>query len=872
MKTRSYLFIATLFPCMVISTTQISAQCPVGYNRAQLNWDCLDYLVTSGNYSGFVTAAVANNQFFAMGPNRVNIVTTANMGLTGENATHTGNVTGYGDQDVEYRPTANGETITITFETEVRNAAFTLYDVDANAIFNVTAANTAAVAQTVTGVTYAGTVLTVVGAVGKTITATSATNQANTSNNGTVTLSIAGPVKTITIAVTNRGTDNEFWLSDIFACVTGSFPDLTYHAASRPWTGMPSYTIIVADSIFYLLDPATGFVEELFDDPGSSSMNSLGYDAINRIVYYTYNRSGPGGTINPNNKTIWRYRIDTDAISSVTGDVTTGPLNIPTFDNGVESAGASFYNGSFYCGIKGYNNSRTSLRENIIWKIDFDASQNPIRATQVYAIRGDSTIGPRDRLVHDWSDFVASNGMIYDFDGAANGTAFTDSMYYHFNLMTGEKTLFNPSDGIKPSQAAVDWQGRIYNMWGTVPGQLSQAMIAPYNFDGTLDLANQHLIFTLPGPVSPFANWADAAEAFRPNCDFGDAPASYDPDPWSPAVHERDTMLRIGATFDREPVKTSSAAANADGVDEDGISFVPIFSNLYNYYLATVQVFNNTGSDATMMAWLDYNGNGVFDASEAIAPVVVPSSPSMQSRFLYWTGITSSIPNGSFTYLRVRIVRGTGTMTSANATGYYRGGETEDYRVLVDNVVLAVDLMSFDAETINNSVKLTWNTADEKNLDGFDIQRSADNNTWTSIDIVAASGNNRVGLNSYNYTDVKPLAGKSYYRLKLLSGDGRQKYSDTRTIIFKGIEEFSISPNPAASNATVYINSLVNTTGTLRLSNINGQVILDEAHKIRKGANTIDLSAAGRMPGGIYIVQLRVNDEVFTQKLIIIKK
>jgi hypothetical protein len=872
MKTRSYLLIAMLFLCMVISTSQISAQCPGGYNRAQLNWDCLDYLVTSGNYAGFVSTAVANNQFFAMGPNRVNIVATANLGSVGENATHTGNVTGYGDQDVEFRPSASGDIITITFETEVRNASFTLYDVDAAAVFNVSAVNTAAVAQTVIGTTYAGSILTVAGAVGKTITATVAA-VANNLNTATVTLSVAGPVKTITITITNRGTDNEFWLSDIFACVTGSFPDLTYHAASRPWTGMPSYTIIVADSIFYLLDPATGYVEELFDDPGSSSMNSLGYDAINRIVYYTYNRSGPGGIINQNNKTIWKYNIDAETISAVTTDVTVAPLNIPTFNNGVESAGASFYNGSFYFGIEGYNSSRTSLRENIIWKIDFDASQAVTRATQVYAIRGDSTIGPRDRLVHDWSDFVASNGMIYDFDGAANGTAFTDSAYYHFNLMTGERLYFAPSDGIKPAQAAVDWQGQIYNMYGTVPGQLSQAIIAPYNLDGSMDLANQHMIFTLPGPVSPFANWADAAEAFRPNCDFGDAPASYDPDPLAPAVHERDTALRIGATFDREAVKTSSAGANADGTDEDGISFVPIFSTLYNYYLATVQVYNNTGSDATLMAWLDYNGNGLFDASEALAPIVVPSSPSMQSRFLYWTGISSPIPNGSFTYLRVRMVGGTGTMTSANATGYYRGGETEDYQVLVDNVVLSVDLMSFDARTTNNnSVKLTWNTADEKNLDGFEIQRSADNNTWTGIDIVAASGNDRGGVNSYNYTDIQPLSGKSYYRLKLLSGDGRQKYSDTRTIIFKGIEEFSIAPNPAASSTTVYINSLVNTTGRLRLSNINGQVILDEAQQIRKGPNTINVSATDQMPGGIYIVQLWVNDEVFTKKLIITKK
>jgi hypothetical protein len=849
MKTKSYLLI--IFLCAILNS-KAEAQCTP----------------STGNYTGYVTAANANNQFFAMGPNRVNIVTTANLGLQGENATHTGNVANYTGQDVEYRPTANGEVVTITFETEVTNASFTLYDVDATAVFTVSAVNNAAVAQTVTATTYAGTILTVVGAVSKTFTA-GAANAANNLNTGTATVSIAGPVKTITITITNRGTDNEFWISDIRACVTGSFPDLTYHAASRPWTGMPSYVIIVADSNFMMLDPATGYSKPLFTDYGNRSMNSLGYDPLTRNVYYTWNRSGAGGALNSTNKRIYRYSLDTETSTVISTDVTLAPLNIPTFDIGVESAGASFYNGSFYFGIEGPNSSRNSGRENIIWKVDFDGSLNPTRATQVYGVRADSVVGGNNRLIHDWGDFAATNGMIIDFDGAS--TALIDSMYYHFDMMTGERVQYLPTDGIKPSQTCTDWQGNIYNMWGTVPGQSSQAIVAPYNMDGTLDLANQHAVF-IDGPLFPVGNWADAGEAFRPNCDFGDAPASYDADPWAPAVHEYDSSIRIGATFDREGIKTPSALADADGGDEDGISFVPLLSSLNGYYLASVSVFNNTGSDATLMAWLDYNGNGVFDASEALAPIVVNSSASLQSRFLYWTGISSSLPDGSTTYLRVRLVRGTGTMTSANATGYYNNGETEDYRVLVSNVVLSVGMLSFDATATNNSVKLTWSTADEKNLDAFDIQRSADNSTWTSIGMIAASGNDRPGTNNYSYSDARPLAGKSYYRLKLLSGDGRQNYSDIRTIIFKGIEEFSVSPNPAATRATVYINSLVNATGRLLLTNINGQVITNQTQPIRKGANAIDLSAAERIPGGIYIVQLWVNDEVFTRKLIITKQ
>src|SRR5262249_8299944 len=154
-------------------------------------------------------------------------------------------------------------------------------------------------------------ILTVSGVTSKTFTATSA-SVANNSNNGSATVSITGPVKKITITISTLGSDPVFWLSDINACVTGSFQPISWHAASRPWTGMPSYVIVVVDSNFMLLDPATGYLKPLFTDFGNRSMNSLGYDPINRIVYYTWNRSGAGGALNPANKKIYKYSVDNE--------------------------------------------------------------------------------------------------------------------------------------------------------------------------------------------------------------------------------------------------------------------------------------------------------------------------------------------------------------------------------------------------------------------------------------------------------------------------------------------------------------------------------------------------------------------------------
>ncbi len=90
-------------------------------------------------------------------------------------------------------------------------------------------------------------------------------------------------------------------------------------------------------------------------------------------------------------------------------DITT--LGIPVFNLGIESAGAAFYDGALYLGIEGGHhdasgtaNDRT--RETIIWRIDFDASLNPVNAYQVYGTNAYSPADPINTSIHDWGDFL----------------------------------------------------------------------------------------------------------------------------------------------------------------------------------------------------------------------------------------------------------------------------------------------------------------------------------------------------------------------------------------------------------------------------------------------------------------------------------
>ncbi len=874
-----YSLLIAVVAAIVLPTYKAVAQCGGGYTNAQLNWDNLDYITSSGNYSGWVSAARAATQRFAIGTNGVTIAYTGSITNNGETSSHSADA---GD-DVEYSAVStSGQTATITliFDDPVTNPRFSIYDIDRRQVVAVNGKDVSA-ADLITTIVKRNVgspvlTLTPITGIGANPSASSLNSSvASSSNDGTIDVTMIGLVKTITLSISNTGDVSSplLFISDITACVTGAFVN-NWRNISRPFTGMPSYILTVRNNVFYQLNPVTGRADSLFTDAGHTNMNAMSYDPVNRYVYYGYSLTGTPSTT----RTIYRYSIDNNTITTFIADVNAGVAAIPSYEPGVTSGSASFYNGAMYLGLESSNSSRTTGRENTVWRIDLDASQNPTRATQIYATRSDSSIAGNDVLIHDWSDIgISNNGMLYDFDGARN-----DSMYYHYDMMTGQRVQFAPSGAgnIGPKQVGIDWQENIYNMGG-LPTDAASALniggyVVPYNLNGTVNNAQNQLTFTMPGPLYPTGSWGDCGEAYRPYCDFGDAPATYDPDPLSPAVHERDTAIRIGATWDREWSKTSSALANADGADEDGLAYVPILSPTAGNYLTPVSIYNNTGGTATLIAWLDYNANGIFDASEACqAQAVVPSSSSLQNRLLYWPSAPTSLPNGSFTYLRIRLVRTSAGMTNSTPTGYYNHGEAEDYRVLVDNFPLKANLLAFNAKVITSSnVELKWNSSGEEQFRGYEIQRSsADNSSWNVLGFSIATGNGSSDQINYFYNDLRPLAGQSFYRLKLVSNDGKFKYSEVRTItISKGIQEITVLPNPATDKVNLIINTFDNGTAFITVTDMAGRIVHQQTALLQNGSNNTNLPIVDKLNSGMYFIRAEVNGQSVVKKLIIKKE
>lgn len=196
----------------------------------------------------------------------------------------------------------------------------------------------------------------------------------------------------------------------------------------------------------------------------------------------------------------------------------------------------------------------------------------------------------------------------------------------------------------------------------------------------------QQVLFPFGG-VTVYDDYIAAGEVedylvnIEPPLDFGDAPNTFSTllannGPRHVIVPD----FHLGAGIDEEGNGQPTATANGDDAtnsdDEDGVMFV---SPLTIGSTATIEV---TASAAGKLdAWLDVNGNGVFDAAEQIF-ASQPLNPGVNTlSFLVPVGTISDIS----TYARFRFSQAGGL----TATGLAPDGEVEDYQVTLTGTAIS---------------------------------------------------------------------------------------------------------------------------------------------------------------------------------------
>ncbi|MFT3934170.1 MAG: hypothetical protein QM726_11180 [Chitinophagaceae bacterium] len=202
------------------------------------------------------------------------------------------------------------------------------------------------------------------------------------------------------------------------------------------------------------------------------------------------------------------------------------------------------------------------------------------------------------------------------------------------------------------------------------------------------------------------------------------------------------------------------------------------------------------------------------------------------------SGVQLSLSNlhiGTLYYFRVF---GSATPVSQRTGLYCFCGSTG----LNNFIILPVIFNQLSAQVANNTVGIDWSVTNSNAIKSFEIQRSANGNSFSTIGVVEP-GENELST-AYHYTDNNPTAPVNYYRIKYTYKDEHSAFSSLLSAMVSYTRQYRL----LSDGNTLQV--MVDKPGTIYIYSSAGQLL--RKWPIAAGTSTTLLKG---MKTGIYLAQ-----------------
>ena len=158
-----------------------------------------------------------------------------------------------------------------------------------------------------------------------------------------------------------------------------------------------------------------------------------------------------------------------------------------------------------------------------------------------------------------------------------------------------------------------------------------------------------------------------------------------------------------------------------------------------------------------------------------------------------------------------------------NVNDTYRGGGGDGFgQVLISNIALPVEFISFNAYLKERQVVLNWETTNEHNNEYFDIEKSSNFLDLNTLGSVPASNKDFL-FHDYQYIDKYPFNGNNYYRLKQVDFNGNYSFSKWVSVFMDQSLQIMTYPNPASAFINLQINNEEAGNAQIKIIDLNGR-------------------------------------------------
>jgi hypothetical protein len=237
------------------------------------------------------------------------------------------------------------------------------------------------------------------------------------------------------------------------------------------------------------------------------------------------------------------------------------------------------------------------------------------------------------------------------------------------------------------------------------------------------------------------------------------------------------------------------------------------------------------------------------------------------------TSINGTVPTADWSYDGF----GSGITLNAGTTYWIVVDGTRqsqcDFCILIargpDNPVLPAEFLSFSGDTEPFGNVLEWSTRIEDGISSFEVERSADGESFEVLGDVLSEGNVVEGAR-YSFLDRTPPAGKSFYRVKTVDVNGIESTSRviqlTRELAQASL--IDVYPQPAQDELKVLLSLPEAGAATFHLFDLAGRKVASFSHHLSSGNQEISLPL-GQLSRGLYLLKAQVGTQSYQRKILL---
>jgi hypothetical protein len=184
--------------------------------------------------------------------------------------------------------------------------------------------------------------------------------------------------------------------------------------------------------------------------------------------------------------------------------------------------------------------------------------------------------------------------------------------------------------------------------------------------------------------------------------------------------------------------------------------------------------------------------------------------------------------------------------------------------------ILPIDFIKLSTRVFNDYIKLFWSAASERNMLQYEIEKSGNGINFQTMATLPAVGNSPTEV-PYSWSDLQPIVGVNYYRIKAIDRDGKRAYSQFLRVYYGRVDNsLAIYPNPVQGHRlNLLITNIKKGTYALRIFNDMGQEVLSQEieHNGVVGIRNVDLPLS--LKKGPYRLLLIDDTKFYKQTFII---